>query len=52
MSADLYLLLSLSVVGIADIWCERISGTGLIGHAQDWLDAQLRKRRVNDKETV
>lgn len=35
MSWDLYLVLMLALTGLADIWCERLSGEGLIGRALD-----------------
>ena len=38
MDANAWLLLSLAVTGIADVWCERLTGEGLIGHVQDWLE--------------
>jgi len=33
MDANAWLLLSLAVTGIVDVWCERLTGEGLIGHA-------------------
>mgnify|MGYP003393017199 CR=1 FL=1 len=40
MDANAWLLLSLAVVGIVDVWCERLTGEGLIGHLQDWLEGR------------
>ena len=37
MSGDLWLSLALALTGIADVWCEHLTGEGIIGHVADWI---------------
>lgn len=34
---DYLILLTVSLVGLIDLWCERLLGEGLIGIVEDWV---------------
>ena len=40
MTADLYLLLALAVVGVVDCELERRTGRGIIARVQDWVESK------------
>lgn len=37
---DLLIIGGMAILGIADVWVERLTGEGIIGHIQDWMEAR------------
>lgn len=40
MNYDIWILLTLAIVGVIDVNLERYTGRGIIARTQDWLEAK------------